>query len=165
MIQLIAFIVILIFLFYFLYSRNETYTTYDNLYQAYTVPYMDLTFIAAGDRPALGHYLRLADNDGLSPMRNEYEDKFFKYNKCNRCMVHCLNPTSLLYNDEALGLCKEFCGEECSGKNVEEIIEDSFIESKMQMRHNKSHEQYDNVPVSYYYQGGWTEYPSWFENK
>jgi hypothetical protein len=61
----IVFLVLFLLFGYFLFKK-ENYNHYDTLYQAYTVPYQDLTFISAGQRPALGHYLRVDDDTGFS---------------------------------------------------------------------------------------------------
>lgn len=161
----ISFIIIILFFVFVLwiFLKKENYTTYDTLYQAYTVPYQDMTFISAGERPALGHYLRLYNDEGLSPLRNEYIDKELKADPCNRCMVHCLNPTTLIYGDEALGMCKQFCNKDCKNASLG-LLEDAFMESRYQLRHDKNHEHYENIPSSYYDQGGWEDYPPWFQS-
>jgi hypothetical protein len=44
------------------------------------------------------------------------------------------------------------------------MMEDAFMESRYQLQHDKNHEYYQNIPTSYYDQGGWEDYPSWFSS-
>lgn len=170
-------LLVLIFILILYISQKENYTKYDTLYQAYEVPYTGDTFIAAGDRPALGHYLRL---DNTPPFMSEYEDKQLKQDPCNICMIKCLNPTSLIYKkkSDALDKCLGYCTEECKGKDADKIIQDAIIESKDQLKHDtfgdgrnfegantsfNVFENYNSAPQNYYIQGGWQTLPEWME--
>jgi len=165
--EIIILVILFIVIFLFITFRKEGYTHYEDMYQAYEIPFSGDTFIASGERPALGHYLRLTEYDGQSPILFEYENKRLKNNPCNVCMVKCLNPTSLIYKDkkDALKKCEGYCKNECLGTDVEKIFQEAEIESENQLTHDVyKQENYIFAPQNYYIQGGWYELPEWMEN-
>jgi hypothetical protein len=167
MIEIILFIILLVILIFCLKKENYQYET---LYNAYELPFSGDSFIAAGKRPSLGHYLR-TDQDGSqeSLIQQEYTNIRLKNDPCNICMVKCLNPTSVAYRDkkklEIVNMCRGFCEQECAGRDdIDAIIEEARSESRKQLRHNiYNHEDYTPNVFNYFDQGGWRDFPEWME--
>lgn len=127
---------IIIFLIIIILCSKENYR-YENMYQAYEIPFIENAFIASGTRPAVGDYLRTADYD-QSPVLVQYENEMINSDSCNICLVNCLNPTSLLYKNkkDSLNKCIGYCKEECKNTDINKLIENVKKESKDQLYHD-----------------------------
>jgi hypothetical protein len=166
MLEIILIVILFMILFFCLKKENYQYET---LYNAYNTSFSGDSFIAAGKRPVLGHYLRLnQDGSRQSLIEQEYTNKRLKGDICNVCMVKCLNPTSIIYKDkkkiDIVNMCIGFCEQECVGKDMDAIIQEAKIESQNQLRHDiHHHEDYTPNVFNYFDQGGWREFPEWME--
>lgn len=163
MLELLLIVFIIIIFWIFLKKENYQYAT---LYNAYELPFTGDSFIAAGSRPVLGHYVRLSQDDGQSLIEQEYENKRIKGDICNVCMVKCLNPTSVVYKDkkksEIIKMCANFCKKECVGRDMNAIAQEAGDISEDQLKHDiYHHERYTPNVFNYFDQGGWRDFPEW----